>query len=861
MFFDAFKIGKRTVTKPLGRILSWNFAVTAFLPVIIITILVLYQFTSDKLDDIAEKNLLIARAVKGQVEVFLNEPIAVLQNIRNHLVLDPGSSNLEVTNILRNHVRNSRHLESIYIINPHGIVSNVGFKTEKERFEEDYLGISMVHKDFYREARKAEDPAWSDTFLSLISGKMSLALSLAVDERVIVGNFNIGILSSFIDKINIEKGVVITIIDRSGAIIAQSGSIHTGRQIKIGHLELFKSGLAGIEDTQNYTFDDIDYIGSVTWVPGPGWVAAVSHKTAGLYHPLYVVGGYIIAGAVSIIILSILFGIVNSRKLSKPLGELRQSAKDVAKGNYDPQWGSSVYTEIEDLTGSLQQMVNDIKDREHRYRMLFEKASDAIFIVERHTGSYLDANEAGMRLSGRSLSELKQLTTEDVTPIDAQKRLEIATTTHNTADLGKVVYHRPDGTTRTALLTTVPIDDNTVFGMARDITDELELEDHLRQAMKMEAIGTLAGGIAHDFNNILSAILGYSELLLADLPSDAVTRNKLEAIHKSGERARDLVAQILAFSRNDEQVRSPVRLDLVIEETLKLLRPAIPSTIKIQTEISTKSNILGDPSRIHQIIMNLCTNAYQAMFETGGLLNISLCEVKKKDSSAVDNPQIPPGHYGKLIVSDTGIGISSENLSRIFDPYFTTKAKGKGTGLGLAAVHGIVKSHGGFIFVKSQVGIGTRFEVFLPLSSREYHIDEQDKSQLVSGNERILLVDDEPDIREIQKEMLEKQGYLVTAKESATDALNAFSRHPDDFDLVITDMTMPDLAGDKLAGNIMKIRPGIPIILCTGYSELISKEMARSMGIKGFLMKPVTAKDLSDMIRSVLDETPVILRE
>jgi CheY-like chemotaxis protein len=342
-------------------------------------------------------------------------------------------------------------------------------------------------------------------------------------------------------------------------------------------------------------------------------------------------------------------------------------------------------------------------------------------------------------------------------------------------------------------------------------------------------------------------------LAIADLPPEASIRNKLEAIHSSGERARELVTQILAFSRKDEQVRSPVEMHLILEDALKLLRPAIPTTIEIQTQITSKCRIIGDPSRIHQIIMNLCTNAYQAMLETGGTLKIRLSHREMKGKAAA-LAQVPAGSYGKLVISDTGIGIPSENLDRIFNPYFTTKDKGKGTGLGLAAVHGICMSHGGSILVESQIGKGTTFIVYLPLTQDKNDKVKQADLLVPGGNERIMLVDDEHDIREIEKEMLETQGYIVTVKNNAKEALTLFAKQPEQFDLVITDMTMPNMTGDRLAGELIKIRADIPIILSTGYSELMSKEKATSLGIKAFLMKPFTMRDLLKIIRKVFDD-------
>ncbi len=384
----------------------------------------------------------------------------------------------------------------------------------------------------------------------------------------------------------------------------------------------------------------------------------------------------------------------------------------------------------------------------------------------------------------------------------------------------------------------------------RDISNQKEMEGQLKQAQKMESIGTLAGGIAHDFNNILTSILGYSELALDDLPPGSSLKNIIEAIYSSGKRARDLVTQILAFSRKDEHARSPVQMEQIIKDALKLLRPAIPTTIDIQTHLNSECCIIGDPSRIHQIIMNLCTNAYQAMLETGGKLNISLSQADMKGELSM-RTQLPAGTYGQLIISDTGVGIPCEIINRIFEPYFTTKEKGKGTGLGLAAVHGIVKNHGGAILVNSQPGMGTHFEVYLPLAIEQAEIEEKADCLIICGQERILLVDDTPEVLEIEEKMLQRLGYTVTAKKDVKDALELFSRNPEKFDLVITDMTMPIMTGEKFAVKLKEISPDIPVILCTGYSELITKEKADNLGIKGFLMKPVTTRDFSNAITTL----------
>jgi len=389
----------------------------------------------------------------------------------------------------------------------------------------------------------------------------------------------------------------------------------------------------------------------------------------------------------------------------------------------------------------------------------------------------------------------------------------------------------------------------------RDTTDLNKMEAQLQKAHKMEAIGTLAGGIAHDFNNILFPMFGYLEMMLEDVSEDDPLRSHLEEVFVGAKRARDLVQQILTFSRQKDHQMKPLKVHLVIKEALKLLNSSLPSTIEISQNIKTGCGlVMADPIRIHQIIMNLCTNAYHAMEERGGKLTVNLKEVELAAEELKD-PTMIPGPHVSLTVADTGPGMEQSIIDRIFDPYFTTKEEGKGTGLGLAVVHGIVKSQGGHISVYSEPGKGAEFKVYLPVIKKQKETSKVEiDTPIQKGDEQILLVDDEDIIVRIEKQMLERLGYHVTVRTSSIDALEAFRMQSDKFDLVITDLTMPNMTGDKLAGELIKIRSEIPVILCTGFSEMMSKEKAESMGIKGFLMKPVVLKDLSNMIRKVLDK-------
>ncbi|MCP4630407.1 MAG: response regulator [bacterium] len=380
-------------------------------------------------------------------------------------------------------------------------------------------------------------------------------------------------------------------------------------------------------------------------------------------------------------------------------------------------------------------------------------------------------------------------------------------------------------------------------------------ERQLQQVMKLQAIGTLAGGIAHDFNNILFPIVGYTELTMDDIPADSQARQNLEEILKAANRAKELVQQILTFSRQGGQERKPLKVQFLIKEALKLLRATIPSTIDIDYHVSEEcSPIMGDPTQIHQVIMNLCTNAYHSLQATGGKLAVSLKEVDISYERTVERVGMKVGRHLELRVEDGGHGMEPEVLERIFEPYYTTKEQGKGTGLGLSVIHGIIKNHGGDISVASQPGKGTAFTIYLPvIDDIDIEIEPAGTAAASQGNERILLIDDEKQIIDIEQQILERLGYKVTPKTDSQEALEEFAALPDNFDLVITDMTMPKMTGDQLARKMMDIKPDIPVILCTGYNETITEEKALAMGIDKFIMKPIVKDELANAIRTLLD--------
>lgn len=391
--------------------------------------------------------------------------------------------------------------------------------------------------------------------------------------------------------------------------------------------------------------------------------------------------------------------------------------------------------------------------------------------------------------------------------------------------------------------------------VATDITELKQLEEKIRDAQKIESIGNLAGGIAHDFNNILCPIIGMSELLLEDLPAGSPENEDVREILNAGKRGRDLVKQILAFSRQSERIMTPTRIQSILKEVLKLSRSTIPSNIELNHHVQSNCGlIMADPIQIHQIAMNIITNAYHAVEDEGGKITVALSETQVDDSD-FSGAHMKPGTYAMLSVSDTGHGISTEFVNKIFDPYFTTKKTDKGTGLGLSVVYGIVQEHKGYIDVISEVNDGTTFKVYFPLMERTVETATSDVLVAIpKGHERILLVDDEMSVAKLEKKMLERLGYKVTMFINSQEALQTIRANPMSFDLVISDMTMPNMTGDQLAGEVKSIRPDIPVIICTGFSNKMNTQKADSLGIAAILMKPVIKSDLAKMIREVLDE-------
>ncbi len=505
----------------------------------------------------------------------------------------------------------------------------------------------------------------------------------------------------------------------------------------------------------------------------------------------------------------------------------------------------------------LRQIDETVKESEKKFRLITETLPVAVLITQQSNGSILYANEAAGGLFGLPVESLQyRKVTEFYNPAKLPELLDVVSQQGYIKNM-ELRGHNAQKKTWWVELSLKPLifeGRQCFLAIFHDITRRKMLEEQLHQSQKMEAVGTLAGGIAHDFNNILLAVFGYTELSLNLAEKDSALHRHLNNILVAGDRAKHLVHQILTFSRRTEQEFKPIQIKPIIKEALKLIRASLPSTISITHNIQSSSLILGDPTQIHQVLMNLCTNAGHAVRKQGGEFRVELVDEELDEKFIAAHLDLKPGPYLKLSVSDTGPGIPPGIKSRIFEPFFTTKESIEGSGLGLSVVHGIVKNHGGTVAVYSKPGQGATFKVYLPVTQ----LKEKPRHVLpiasYTGSEHILYVDDDHAIVEMGKQILDTMGYKVTTATGSLEALSLFRSKSDQIDLVISDLTMPDMTGDIMAMKMIRIKPDIPVIICTGGATNMEELEIQREGVKAVIMKPFTLDDIHKLIRSILDD-------
>ncbi len=576
----------------------------------------------------------------------------------------------------------------------------------------------------------------------------------------------------------------------------------------------------------------------------------------------------ILIGLASLVIGSV-FVYLLVRRVTGPLNRLTEGVRGIGRGEDVEELPEETADEIgklatafNNMSGSLRSREAALRESEEKYRQLFELESDALFLIDDLTGVILEVNLTASRMYGYSREEMLGMNERDISVTE-----EGLPGHHDPGSASAIEYYhrRKDGTVFPVEISVTRLSwhgKDVRISAVRDETERLKaqvehakLEDKLRQAQKMEAIGTLAGGIAHDFNNILGIIVVNTELAMYEIPEDGQAHENLEEVMKACIRARDMVRQILAFSRKDETRTKPVMVTPLVKESVKLFRSSMLDNMEIIQDIRSKWDVvMADPTQIHQVLMNLYNNAAYSLKESGGTITVSSDNIEIVEEKTAGYQGLPSGKYLRLSVSDTGRGIQPDILDRIFDPYFTTKKFGEGTGMGLAIVHGIVKSHGGLINVESEPGKGAVFNVLLPVIEADIRIEDEYNILCPTGTERILFVDDEKPISDAMKLMLGRLGYEVTSSTDSTDALRLFRENSGAFDVIITDLVMPKMTGLEFSRAVMDIRPDIPVILCTGYSDMVDDEMIIKAGIRHRTSKPLLMSEMANLIREALDQ-------
>jgi PAS domain S-box-containing protein len=730
-----------------------------------------------------------------------------------------------------------------------------------------YLGLDLFHIEHISKKMPV-----SKVHQSLFSGQsvVSFVYPLAGNNLLVLEK-DLSVVVPLVRRFNpgeFFSGGYLFVLSSDGAVIYHPDSRLMKSRHNLG-FELTDWSILDPRGLQTVTYQGQKYLCHKQALEKvTGWTLFFIVPNAVLIHAIgyHIAQVFLIYAALLCLLIFFLQFIIN-KKLSNPVSDIVESISAYGvNGSDDPiprnkalgtQELVYIIDSINNMIAEVRQSNKTLYESEERLKIILDSIQAGILLIDAETHKIIDANPAAVRILDAPKEKI-------IGRVGHQYICSGSKGTSPITDLGQniesseYVFSKANGREVSILKTVIPIfleGKECLLCSFVDISEKKKLESQLRQAYKMEAIGTLSGGIAHDFNNVLSIILGNAELAIDDIPKSSPARINLKEIRTASMRAKDVVRQLLNFSRKADQELKPTQIIPVVKDALRFLRATIPTSIEIRQNIQDANDtVLADSTQIHQVILNLGTNAFHAMEETGGVLEIGIKNVVFDREAATPYSELIPGKYIQLTLSDTGQGIAPEIRDRIFDPYFTTKEIGKGTGMGLSVVLGIVKGHGGAISVDSEPDKGTRIRIFLPILDREAETEFVSEEMLSTGNENILFVDDEKSLADLGRLRLEKMGYRVTATTRPSEALDLFYANPDQFDLVITDMTMPQMTGDRLAKEMLKIRPDLPIIICTGFHEKMTEEKSAEIGIRAFLSKPLSIINLAQGIRQVLDK-------
>lgn len=750
------------------------------------------------------------------------------------------------------------------------------------------IGLNFSDRNYYKKLKSTHNSVISNVFLGrggVFSPIITISSPILKDGEFLgyaLAALKLEGVNQIIQKYAKKEQYYLSLTDKNDRLIASTiqdlKPLEPYNIDKIYHTQkindkLYQTTVLKTEKTKLKQHMGSNYVFKSHISGNLGWNLIAEYPVSLQQEKLFSVYIKYFSVVILLILISVLLIGLISKELSAPFIKLTESTSvisKIAQANtaVDLKLPESSIKEIQILSDNFAKMAQliestfqGLRENEHYYRSLFHHANEGLSIMSLD-GNLVETNQAFATSHGYAENDLINMNISDLDVIEGGTIKTLSRFARRIQN-GEIVrfeaehYHKNGQILSFAITSSmVHIKDKSYYlSFHQDITEQKQISLRLEQAQRMESIGNLAGGIAHDFNNILTPIIGLSEMLVDDLPEGSLQKENAEEILRAGNRGEDLVNQILKFSRQSEHKMLPTRIQHILKEVLKLARSTIPSNIKFRHDLQSNCGlIMADSSQIHQVAMNIITNAYHAVESEGGEISIMLKE-RVLNGSELPDVKLPSGKYAHLSISDTGHGMPDDLIKKIFDPYFTTKDEGKGTGLGLAVVYGIVKEHKGDIKVFSEIGKGSTFDIYLPLIEKP-QLTEPIKydEEIKGGNEHILLVDDVEAVINLEKQALNRMGYKVTSRLHSIEALEAFRVNPDSFDLVITDMNMPNMTGIQLAEALLSIRSDIPIVICTGFSEWIDKKKAENLGIKDFLMKPIVRAEIAKTVRKVLDD-------
>jgi PAS domain S-box-containing protein len=865
-----------TLSRPsLCNLLALLFFLITAIPVEIIGVLLTNKAWDRELQTVHEQHLQLARRLADELARYAEDAEATFQLVVSSLVHNRPIQEL-ATDLKR------LHFKHICIVNSSGDVERLLSSNPDRKLER--VPAPLLEQIRTAAAGTVHAVVFSNVLTDYHGDPVIFLWKPLGDERYALGALQTEYFVKLQSAVSFGKRGHAVIVDRSGRIIAHPDPQWRLLRKDMSQVAPVRHMMAGETGVLRFFSPAVraDMVAGFTTTPKTGWGVMIPQPVSELEARIDQVKRAVWSVICTALLAAAVLSVFVSRLLAAPLRRIGLVAERFTNGSYDVRVSASEAFHTREtaiLAAQFNAMADEVnrswqaqRESEERFREFAQIAADWFWETDlQQVFTYVSSPFATDRHWDPSVI-LKHHRREHIID-DPQGK--VVTLIQRCMDLEvsfeNIEYRVLGGDGRPVDMSIAgrPMRDasGTVVGyrgVARDITEHLhtqaqlrhaQQEEQLRHARKMEAIGTLAGGVAHDFNNILSAILGYTELTLCEISHNTKACSNLQRVLTAIQRAKELVLQILTFSRNSFQEHKPLSLHLVVKEALKLLRASLPTTITIIQDIAEDAGtILADSTQMHQVLMNLCANAEYVMRQTGGILKVCLDAVEVTEAFAVQHPVLHPGPHVRLMVQDTGAGIAPEILDRIFEPFFTTKAVGQGSGMGLAVVHGIINSHNGVITVKSVPGQGTAFSIYLPRVNTPAETEVPLEEVIPNGKGSILFVDDEDFLADWGQEMLEYLGYEVVVMTNGTQALEAFRSAPYGFDLVITDQTMPYMTGDVLARELRHIRPDIPIILCTGFSHTIDTEQAKAQGIDAFLLKPLTARDLGVAIQRVLTQ-------